>query len=223
LEEIKNEKYMIYLIGGSPRCGKSILSRKLAKKLDTNIFACDYLRPIIIAYTPKEELDEKFPFIKMYDDIGHSNDAFFESNTAEEMLEADLIEAKTLWIGIKEFIKQKAILDRDIVVEGVQLLPELINSLRGEEYFKNIKVIYLIKENEELILEGFTKNTQNDWLIKDTNTEKTLPYAAKMVRVYSDYFKKEADRYGFKVLNTDDDFENRIKEASDYLTGDLKE
>jgi 2-phosphoglycerate kinase len=208
---------MIYLIGGSPRCGKSILSRQLARKLDTNIFACDYLRPIVIAYTPEEELDKKFPFIKMYDDIGHSNDVFFERNTTGEILKADLTEAKTLWAGIKEFIKQKAVLDRDIVIEGVQLLPELIDSLRTEEYFKNIKIIYLIKENEELILDGFMKNTQNDWLVRDTNTEKTLPYAAKMVRAYSDYFKKEADRYGFEILNTENDFENKIEEAVDYL------
>lgn len=209
---------MIYLIGGSPRCGKSILAKKLAKKLETNIFACDYLRPIVIAYTPKEELDKKFPFIRMYDDIGHDNDKFFENNTAEEILTADIVEAKTLWIGVKEFIKQKAMLDRDIVIEGVQLLPELVDELKKEKYFKNIKIIYLIKEKEKLILDGFTKNTQNDWLITDINGEKTLPYAARMVCAYGEYFKREAEKYGFEILNTEDDFENKIEEAVDYLS-----
>lgn len=208
---------MIYLIGGSPRCGKSIISKRLAKKLDCPTFACDYLRPIVIAYTPKEELNQKFPFIKMYDDIGHSNDVFFENNSAEEMLAADLVEAKTLWLGIREFVKQKAVLDRDVVIEGVQLLPELVAKLQGEKYFKNIRVAYLIKEDEQQILEGFTRNTQNDWLIKDSNTEKTLPLAARMVQVYSNYFKNEAEKYGFEVFNTEDDFNLALDGAIDYL------
>jgi len=208
---------MIYLIGGSPRCGKSILSKKLAKKIDAQFFGCDYLRSIVMAYISKEELNSKFPFVKMYDDIGHNNKVFFENNTAEQILNADLVEARTLWRGIREFVNQKAMLNRDIVIEGVQLLPELVNELRKEKYFRNIKVVYLIKEGENDILAGFAKNIQNDWLMSDTVDEKTLHCAIKMVQVYSLYFKKEAKKYGFSVFNTEGDFEPKLNEVVECL------
>ncbi|EKE24968.1 MAG: hypothetical protein ACD_5C00342G0006 [uncultured bacterium] len=208
---------MIYLIGGAPRCGKSILAKKLAKKLDVQFFQCDYLRPIIIAYTPKNEMDQKFPLVKMYDENGCDNNKLFKNFSPEELLQADIIEARTLWLGIKEFIKQKAVLGRDVIVEGVQLLPELVDEIKKEKYVKDLKAVYLIKENEQKILEGFKKNTQNDWLIQDSNSEETLLLAARMVCNDSEYFKKEAAKYGFEVFNSDEEFENVLDTALDFL------
>lgn len=205
---------MIYLIGGSPRCGKTILSKKLAQKLGVQWFACDALRPVVMAYTPKEEYAEKFPVVKMYDDNECDNDVFFEENSAEEILNADIIEAKTLWRGIKEFIGHKAVVEKDIIIEGVQLLPELIDELRKEKYFKDTRIVYLTKEDEQKILDGFAKNTSGfDWLTQNIKDNETLPRAARMVKVYSEYFNKEAKKYGFEVFNTDYDFEKNLEKA----------
>jgi hypothetical protein len=39
-----------------------------------------------------------------------------------------------------------------------------------------------------------------------------------MICEYGNFFKKESEKYGFKVLNMDNDFDNQIKEAIGYLT-----
>lgn len=210
---------MIYLIGGAPRCGKTTLSKKLAQKLGLRWFASDSLRPIALAYTPKEEHPKKFPFVGMYDDIGHDNDVFFGKNSAEEILNADIVESIAIWPGLKEFIKHESIVGEGIVIEGSHLLPELVNELRGEKFFNDLRIAYLIKEDEQKILDGFSKNNSGfDWLVRNTKDEETLPRAARMVSVYGEFFKKEAEKYGFEVFNTETEFEEMLEKAIDYLT-----
>jgi adenylate kinase family enzyme len=56
---------MIYLIGGSPSSGKSILSKQLSKKLNIPYLSTDNIRPIVLAYLKGEERAKKFPLISV--------------------------------------------------------------------------------------------------------------------------------------------------------------
>ena len=49
---------MIYLIGGSPRSGKTTLSKKLAKELDIPYISTDYLRLVAMEYFKGEDKSE---------------------------------------------------------------------------------------------------------------------------------------------------------------------
>ena len=56
---------MIYLIGGPPKCGKTTLAKKMAKKLHIQWIAADTLqvvaRKYIARYVTKEEMDNFHP------------------------------------------------------------------------------------------------------------------------------------------------------------------
>ena len=83
---------MIYLIGGAPRGGKSILSRKLSKTLNVPYISTDNLRLAVLPYFKGKDKDKNFPFIKMFDSA--AIDKFFLKYSGQEQLKADLAEAK---------------------------------------------------------------------------------------------------------------------------------
>lgn len=127
---------MIYLIGGSPRSGKSILSRKLAKKLDIGNISTDNLRPVVMPYFSKKDGFIHFPFEKMFD-AANVND-YFEKYTGKQILKADIKEARTIWPGVKNWIDYLLKCKIKYIVEGVHLLPFLVEQYKKRKKYKNL-------------------------------------------------------------------------------------
>jgi 2-phosphoglycerate kinase len=106
----------------------------------------------------------------------------------------------------------------DFVVEGYHVEPELVADLNSK-YPNKVKSIFLIKTDESKFINDIKKSTTpNDWIIARTNKEETYGKIAKMICEYGIFFEKESKKYGFKVLNMDDDFDNQINKAIEYLT-----
>ena len=205
---------MIYLIGGSPRGGKSILSRKLSKKLNLPYISTDNLRLVVLPYFNSKERDRKFPFIKMYDSVGI--DKFFQKYSGKEMLMADIQEAKSIWPGMESFINHLLVCKMDYIIEGIHLLPKFVEKYKNNA---SVKIIFLTKTNEDKIYQGFFKNKNNsDWLMGNTKNDETIRLAAKAMGEYGKYFIKETEKYDSKCFNTDGDFNNALNDAIKYLT-----
>lgn len=204
---------MIYLIGGSPRGGKSILSRKLSKKLNIPYISTDNIRPIVMPYFKGEEKIKSFPFERMFDIKAIHK--YFEDFTGKQILEADIKEAKTIWPGVKSLIDFLLVCEMDYIIEGVHLLPNLVKIFKNNE---NVKTVFLFKEDAEKIFKGLKANKgNNDWLMDNIKDEKTVRLAAESLCVYGRYFVKEAGKYGFEVVNTEEGFLKRLGEAVWYL------
>ena len=200
--------HMIYIIGGAPRCGKTKLAQKLSKKLNIPIFSTDQLRKDILKSTPYNKIDIRFPFEKMFQ--GDKVDDFFANHTAKDILNADLRESRSLWKIINDFIEDKIHLNQDYIIEGVHLLPKYINLLPklGEKF----KIMYIGKIDTDKILYGLKRNTdKNDWILGHIYKRRSLLKAAEMVSLYSKYFFREAKKYHFKFINTEDDFHQKLK------------
>jgi 2-phosphoglycerate kinase len=204
---------MIYLIGGSPRSGKTILSKKLAKALDIPHLSTDYLRLIVMPYFKGEDKNENFPFEKMFDLAGI--DKFFNDYSGQEMLEADIREAKTLWPGIKSFIDHLLLCKTDYIIEGVHFLPNLVSQFKDD---KNFKIILLAKTDSDKIFSGLLQNKNGgDWIADNIKDDKTLLSAAKSLSEYGKYFVEESKKYGFTCINTEDNFLGRIEDVANSL------
>ncbi len=204
---------MIYLIGGSPRGGKSILSRKLSKTLNIPYISTDNLRLVVMPYFKGKGRDKNFPFKKMFDlaDI----DKYFENYTGQEMLKADIKEAKFIWPGIKSLIDHLIACKMDYIIEGIHLLPSLIKQFKGNE---NIKITFLGKIDEEKIYQGLIQNKDNnDWITSNIKDKKIISKAAKSLCDYGKFFVKETEKYGFKYFNIEDNFLDKINQAVKYL------
>lgn len=207
---------MIYLIGGSPRCGKTILAKRISLKERISYISTDPLRQMILDMVPKSEVKRKFPQTEML----YPKDKFrFEVYSPKVILKAQIVEAKTMWSPTKTLIQSLVNREQDFIIEGIHLFPRLVNQLKETRYWKKIKVVYLIKSQLDKIKTGFSQNkNEYDWLYPTIRDSKErLTKAAEMVKEKSDYIEKEAKKFRFKLYNTEDDFNKQIEKASKYL------
>lgn len=201
---------MIYLIGGAPRCGKTILAKKIAVKKKIGWVSTDRLWSVVFASTPKPQLKRKFPGYF----LAHAKDKYhFELHSLKTILDKEIIEAQSIWPGVSAFIRSANHFKQDFVIEGIHLLPKLVNQLKETNYWPKIKIVYLIKTDLEKIKEGIPKSKEEfDWLLSGgIDKPGRLDGAAKMIRYESQYFEQEAKKYKFKVINTDRDFHKTLK------------
>ena len=72
----------------------------------------------------KKDNSEYFPFMKMFD--AKNVDKFFEDYNGKQILKDDIKEAKTIWLGVRSLIDYLLECKMDYIIEGVQLLPNLV-------------------------------------------------------------------------------------------------
>lgn len=205
---------MLYLIGGSPRGGKTILSKKLSKKIEVPYISTDYLKLILRPYFKEKEREKMFPFDKIWKKL-NLND-YFLNYTGKQMLAIDIKEGKTLWTGMKYLISHLSKRKIDYIIEGVHLLPNLIKDFKDDP---NVKIIFLTKADEEKIYSGLFKNkSERDWILEKVKDKDILKLVAKSLSFQGSYFEKETKKYNFKLINTEDNFPGKINQAIAYLT-----
>ncbi len=204
---------MIYLIGGSPRWGKTTLAQKLSKELSIPYLSTDYFRLMMIPYFSWEEKDVRFPFEKMENQSGII--WLYRDHSGKELLDADLHEADFLWTGISVFITHLMICRKDYIIEGVHFLPRLISQYREN---KDIKSLILTKTDDQKILHWLRENRNNgDWIADNIKDDATLWNAAKCLAEYGKYFEDESKKYDLPFLSTEDDFFRTLDHAIELL------
>jgi 2-phosphoglycerate kinase len=205
---------MIYLIGGPPKCGKTTLAKTLAKLLGIPWVSTDTLQSVIKPYMNKADFSKKFPASYQR---GNDNDEKYSKFSSREIIEAYQQQAKTVYEAINMFAACELTDGNDFIIEGYHVEPKLVAEL-NLKYPEKIRSIFLVKADKEKFISDIKRSTTpNDWIIARTNNEETYQKIANMVCEYGNFFEKESEMYGFKVLNLDDDFDNHIKEASNYL------
>ena len=201
---------MIYLIGGSPRSGKTTFAKLLAQKLNCELISLDNLRKEEINRIGKELAEKKFVFEKIYK---NDNDDFFQNYTPKEILDYEKKEAINFWSDIEKIIEEN-ITKNSIIIEGVQLLPEFLEKYKNNP---NIKILFFYKKDKGLIFEGFSKNkNEDDWLLNNTKNNTTLKKAAETYAFYGEYFEKETKKYGFESINTEKEFNKIITDKLSF-------
>jgi 2-phosphoglycerate kinase len=140
---------MIYLIGGSPRTGKSSLAKALAAKTSIPYISADDIASVITPYIPEQEYPEKLPIRFLRKEVNNSNDAFYSKYSAEDIVGFYLRQAVTLWPGFKNFIQYALADNHDFIIEGWQILPNLVNTIGGSENKEKIRTCFLFKHDVE--------------------------------------------------------------------------
>ena len=206
---------MIYLIGGPPKCGKTTLAKRLSKSKGIPWVSTDTLQCVIKPYMNRSDFSKKFPTSYQR---GKDNDEKYSQYSTNEIVEAYQQQAKTSYQAIDMFTICEITDGNDFIVEGYHIEPELIAKL-SSKYPDKIKSIFLVRSDKEKFVCDIKKSTTpNDWIIARTKNEETYRKIANMICEYGNFFKKESKKYGFKTLNMDNDFNNHIEDAVNYLT-----
>lgn len=209
---------MLYLIGGPPRCGKTTLAEALAKRTSLPYFTLDHVTSVISPYIPEEEYRTRLPLRVTREETGYSNDVFYAKYSAEQVVEIYLRQAETFWPGVENFIKYAVGDGHDLILEGWQILPRLLHAAVGPECGGGFKAVFLYKLDVEKIVYGLKAgDARHDWVIRNTEDERTFHAIAEMMSLFGSRVEKEAGEYGFRRVNTDSDFARKIEEAAASL------
>lgn len=206
---------MIHLIGGPPRCGKTILARRLQQSLGCSVLPSDYLGAVISRYIPIEQREARLPAVGS----GTRNDERFARFSAAAILAGYRTRARTARPGLQALIEYALFDDQSYIIEGFHIEPEFARHLIATYGDDNFRVGFLIKTDRDAISAGLqVAREARDWARDRTDDPATYRLIAAWVQHYSASIQAEAERHGFPTFPTDHDFEGGLAAALDHFT-----
>lgn len=209
---------MIYLIGGSPRCGKSTLAQEISKKLSISWIATDTLESIISAETSKIAFSKRFPKSAMRRQTRDSNDRMYKLYSAKEIAKAYLKQSKSVWQAIDALVECELFESMSYVIEGYHLQPVFVRYLSNKYGSNKFRVAYLVRTDIDSIVNACVNHSsQTDWVVGKTKDTKVYRDIGKMISELGHYFLINAKKYKLTVFEMDHHFKTNLTRAKKYL------
>jgi 2-phosphoglycerate kinase len=131
-------------------------------------------------------------------------------------LDYQLEESAAVWRAVVPFVLREQEEGRDLVAEGVAVLPQLVDQLVGVDY----RVVFLGNQAHPQghNIKRSARDNAQDWM-RQASDEYADAFAA-FVAEMSRYIENEARRYGFDYLELEGKpFSDAVAEAVDSLLG----
>lgn len=179
---------MIYLVGGAPRTGKSILGQQVAAHRKIGWISTDLLVDIL----------------RVKD----------ETLKAEWNAEPEAILATAEWFFpyLERFAWGVSSQAENYLLEGVSFLPVQVKQLSAQY---QIRVVFL--GCSEMTLETFDQFPGRS-VGYSSLPEEFRRQIVKDVPEWSDFIRKECESFGYPYVDTANDFPNRLLQAESILT-----
>lgn len=204
-------KSTFYLIGGTPRSGKTTLARQLSQKLGLPWISTDTLESVVSEYVPKENFLEMFPKAMARVETKRSNDLFYEKYSVSQIINLYLKQGETLSKAIKMFLESESIYKHSHILEGFHITPELVANIKRDDI--EVKAVFLGREDRVDILNAIKKGRKaGDWVAEQTKGEDTFEKIADMIVLFSTTLKSEAEKHDQRYYSVDGDFETNLEE-----------
>jgi len=175
---------MLYILGGAPRAGKSILARQFVVKKQTPYLPLDPLITLLSKGFPKSGIKHLQPFIP---------------------------KAKKLWPILKPFLLHTISEEPKYLIEGDAILPKFMPELL-DEYREEVKVVFLgyaeITPKKKLAEMRKFGGQKDDWVQKQSD-KFMLELIITMVE-FSKYLKSECEKYGLSYLDVSTEFNQNL-------------
>ena len=187
-------KPYVILIGSASGIGKSTIAAELAKKLNIkHLIESDFIRAVVRGIIGKEYAPALHS--SSYDAYKHIRNKE-KYSSYDELVCAGFDDHASYVIPGLEKIIQRAITDfDDIVIEGVHLVPGLINTDQFEDY-ANI-YFFILGSDEESHKERFVKRA-----VEIHRGGKQLDFF-KENRIIHDHLLSQAQAHGVNVIRTE--------------------
>lgn len=180
---------MIYLIGGAPRAGKSILGQRVAAEFKIGWVSTDLLFTIL-GMTNVEGIKKEW-------------DASPEAITTN---------AEWFFPYLERFIWGASSLAEDYLIEGVGFLPAQVKQLSAQY---QPKAVFL--GCSKMTLEYFDQFPGRSRGYSGLPEELRRQYA-KDVAPWSEFIRQECERFGYPYIDTGIDFPQQLAKAESILT-----
>lgn len=204
-------KNIFYLIGGTPRSGKTTLAKKLAGKLIIPWISTDTLESVVHGYVPDEKFNTLFPKTIIRRETKQSNDLMYEKYSSQDIVNAYIKQGQTLEKAIQILIESENQYNHSFILEGYHVTPSLVEKLQDKGI--NLKAVFLGRNDLLDTLQSIQSETgenENDWVIAKTKSKETFEKIAKMITLFSATLKSEAEKYAQHYYSMDGDFKKNL-------------
>jgi 2-phosphoglycerate kinase len=197
---------MIYLIGGAPRVGKTRLVKTVLAEHPMHAVSCDAIRSMLRETFPKEQLSA---------DLFLSSEKHIQSGSLQHILKDQNDESIALWPYLSAFIRSYDQDGYDLLLEGVAIIPELINRL---EVPHRVIIIGNVSDVHAGTVADLALSNPKDWLHHHSPSE-VVTYT-KFFAHMSAWLRDEAQTYHVDYHEMHDDaFEDDLMQACHRLLG----
>lgn len=206
---------MIYLIGGAPKVGKSTVAKCLRERTAYLSISTDAVRALVFEITEPSMRADLLPCCVPVTRIG---DQFEQS--VDDWVKSQLREAQTLSPSIIALINYHLRIGEDLILEGVHLVPDLVEKILKSDYSSDLKTILILADDEVTVLNALHCKTGGfNWL--SSLSEETVKKVAECIVAYSSRVERQAQTLGIKTFQRTDDFNFDVTQIVSLLTKEV--
>ena len=199
---------MIFLLGGPPRVGKSIISSEIRQKHAVSVVSTDTLGAVLENVLSPDAAPDLFVFSKFNEMPMPERVKLMMMDPAEHINHVRK-ESHIVWKAVEAFIRKENKEGRDLLVEGVAVLPELMSQL--EDIPHRVVFIGNQGENHKENIKKSAEENEHDWL--RGVTDQYIGAYAVFVKLMSAYIEQEAKKHGFEYIEMDKELFGDVTEA----------
>jgi 2-phosphoglycerate kinase len=198
---------MIFLLGGAPRVGKSIISAEIRQRYAVSVVSTDTLGAVLEHVLSPEAAPDLFAFAR-FNEMPEAERVQLMVNDPAELVDAVRRESGVVWKAVAAFIRREEEEGRDVLIEGAAVLPELVNQLDEIPH----RVVFLGNQgskHKETIKKHAEEN-EHDWL--RGASDEYIGALAMFVARMSAFIEQETKRYGYAYIEMDDELLGDVTE-----------
>jgi 2-phosphoglycerate kinase len=200
---------MIFLLGGPPRVGKSIISSEIQQRHPVSVVSTDSLGAVLENVLSPESAPDLFVFDR-FNKMPVVERVKLITKDPTELIDYVRKESHVVWKAVEAFIRRENDEGRDVLIEGVAVLPELVSRLENIPH----RVVFIGNqgENHKQSIKKSAEENEHDWM-RDMSDQYICAFAM-FVKKMSVYIEQEAKKYGFDYIEMDKElFENVTEEV----------
>jgi len=189
---------VIYFVGGPPRVGKSIVATEITRRRGISAVSTDSLGAVLEAAVDPEAVPGLFA-VSRFNEMAEADRIELLVGNPSKRIDYQLEESAAVWRAVEPFVLREQEEGRDLVAEGVAVLPGLVAQLEGIDY----RVVFVGNQGhkQKENIKRSAKENEHDWMrhASDEYIDAFAAFVAEMSR----YIENEARRYGFEYVEMD--------------------
>ena len=198
---------MIFLLGGPPRVGKSVISGEIRKKYAVSVVSTDSLGAALENVLNPEATPDLFVFDK-FNKMPLAERVQLITKYPSELVGYVKKESRVVWKAVEAFARRENNEGRDALIEGVAILPELMSRLEDITH----RAVFIGNQGENHLenIKRFAEENENDWM--RNVSDQYISVFAVFVKRMSAYIEQEAKKYGFEYIEIDEELFGNVTE-----------
>ena len=152
---------MIFLLGGPPRVGKSIISGEIRQKRAVSVVSTDSLGAVLGNVWIPETAPDLF-VMDRFNNMPLAEREKLITKDPAELIDYVRNESHVVWQAVVAFTRRENEEGRDALIEGVAVLPELVNQL--DDIPHRVVFIGTQGDNHKENIKKSAEENENDWM-----------------------------------------------------------